>query len=154
MIAAGEYKARAVSANMGKSQQKGTPCVTVLLELLDGPDAGKTIEWVGWVTETTKVRTAESLEVLGFDGADLSTVRGEAVAVIEHEEYTRANGEMALRPRVKWINSPNRGGAKFDALSSAESARVMGELKGLVLASRQARGNGQASAPKAPGPKF
>ena len=155
MILEGAFKAKAIApATVGKSQTKGTPCVAVQLQFTEGPNEGQQIEWVGWMTDGTRARTAESLELLGFDGEDLATVtRNEVVAVIEHEEYQKLDGSTAKRPRVKWINSPNRGGAKFETLSGTESARLMGELKGLVLASKQARGSAQPAS-KAPGPKF
>ena len=84
----------------------------------------------------------------------IRTIREQLKDVMEqNEEYQKLDGSTAKRPRVKWINSPNRGGAKFETLSGTESARLMGELKGLVLASKQARGSAQP-ATKAPGPKF
>ena len=61
MISEGSFKARGVAASMGKSSQKGTLCVSVTLRLEDGPHKGEMIDWVGWMSDATRARTAESL---------------------------------------------------------------------------------------------
>lgn len=153
MISQGSFKARGIAASMGKSSQKGTLCVSVTLRLEDGPHKGEMIDWVGWMSDATRARTAESLELLGFDGDDLATTnRNEVIAVIEHEEFTKQNGEVLLTPRVKWLNDPKRGGAKFAALSPGETQALMGSLRGYVLAAKAAKGespsNGGGNGPK------
>lgn len=153
MISEGSFKARGIAASMGKSSQKGTLCVSVTLRLEDGPHKGEMIDWVGWMSDATRARTAESLELLGFDGDDLaSTNRNEVIAVIEHEEFTKQNGEVMVTPRVKWLNDPKRGGAKFAALSPGETQALMGSLRGYVLAAKAAKGeaprNGGGNGPK------
>ena len=151
MISEGSFKARGVAASMGKSSQKGTLCVSVTLRLEDGPHKGEMIDWVGWMSDATRARTAESLELLGFDGDDLATTnRNEVIAVIEHEEFTKQNGEVMKTARVKWLNDPKRGGAKFAPLSSGEAQALMGSLRGYVLAAKAAKGE----APNGSGPKF
>ena len=151
MISEGSFKARGIAASMGKSSQKGTLCVSVTLRLEDGPHKGEMIDWVGWMSDATKARTAESLELMGFDGDDLGTTnRNEVIAVIEHEEFTKQNGEVLKTPRVKWINDTKRGGAKFAPLSPGETQALMGSLRGYVLAAKAAKGE----APSGNGPKF
>lgn len=151
MISEGSFKARGIAASMGKSSQKGTLCVSVTLRLEDGPHKGEMIDWVGWMSDATRARTAESLELLGFDGDDLATTnRNEVIAVIEHEEFTKQNGEAMKTARVKWLNDPKRGGAKFAALSPGETQALMGSLRGYVLAAKAAKGE----APNGNGPKF
>ena len=153
MISEGSFKARGIAASMGKSSQKGTLCVSVTLRLEDGPHKGEMIDWVGWMSDATRARTAESLELLGFDGDDLATTnRNEVIAVIEHEEFTKQNGEVMKTARVKWLNDPKRGGAKFAALSPGETLALMGSLRGYVLAAKAAKGespsNGGGNGPK------
>lgn len=153
IIQAGSYRARGIAASMGKSSQKGTLCVSVTLRLEDGPHKGELIDWVGWMSDATRARTAESLELMGFDGDALATTnRNEVTAVIEHEEFTKSNGEVLVTPRVKWINDPKRGGAKFAALSPGETQALMGSLRGYVLAAKAAKGeassNGGGNGPK------
>lgn len=151
MISEGSFKARGIAASMGKSSQKGTLCVSVTLRLEDGPHKGEMIDWVGWMSDATRARTAESLDLLGFDGDDLATTnRNEVIAVIEHEEFTKQNGEVMKTARVKWLNDPKRGGAKFAPLSSGEAQALMGSLRGYVLAAKAAKGE----SPNGSGPKF
>ena len=141
IIQAGSYRARGIAAAAGKSSLKGTLCVTVTLRLEDGPHNGELIDWVGWMSDATRARTAESLDLLGFDGDDLATAcANEVTAVIEHEEFVKNNGEVLITPRVKWINDTKRGGAKFAALSPGETQALMGSLRGYVLAAKAARG--------------
>ena len=138
MIGEGSFKARGVSASFGKSNTKGTPCVTVTLRLEDGPDKGQLIDWVGWLTDSTKARTAESLALLGFDGSDLKTCgANEIVVVIEHEEYTTEAGEVKQTARVRWINDPARGGSRMQAVTPVEQAAMLADIRGLVLSAKK-----------------
>lgn len=138
MIQSGTFKARGVSATVIKSQNKGTPGVSVTLRLEEGPDKGSMIDWTGWLTEGTKARTAESLALLGFDGQDLATItRKEVVAVIEHEEYTTETGEPRVSAKVRWLNDPARGASRFEEVSPAEKQQLLSELRGLVLAAKK-----------------
>lgn len=138
MIGAGTFKARGVSAALGKSNQKGTPCVTITFRLEEGPDKGQMIDWVGWLTEATKARTAESMAICGFDGADLKTCCAkDVVLVLEHEEYTNTAGEKKVAARVRWVNDPSRGGARMQGVTPVEQQVMLADLRGLVLAAKQ-----------------
>lgn len=151
MIQPGNYIARALKpATLEKSPKQGTPCVRVTFQLSDG---GAAIDWVGWLTEKTKDRTVESLEYMGFDGTDLSTVtKNEVQLVIEPEEYENDKGEKKTAMRVKWVN--RIGGGAMSALDAAEEQRIRQDLRGLILG-RQANGPKKAAPPSTmPGTSF
>jgi hypothetical protein len=139
MIAEGTYTARAVSAMLSKSPTKGTPCAVVTLRIEQpGPHKGELIDWIGWLSEATRARTAESLALMGFDGADLATVqRNEVAIVIEHETFTTESGATRTAPRVRWINDPKRGRTAFTPLDPAAQNAMLKEIRGLVLAARE-----------------
>jgi hypothetical protein len=138
MIAEGTYIARAVSAMVSKSPTKGTPCVVVTLRIEQGEHKGEMIDWVGWLTEATRARTAESLALMGFDGSDLSTVQQREVSiVVEHESYVADNGSTRTVARVRWINDPSRTRSAFVALDAAQQKAMLSEIRGFVLAARE-----------------
>ena len=134
MIATGTYRARGLSLTFSKSPEKGTECAVVMLRLEEGPDKGANIEWVGWLTEKMTERTASSLALMGYDGVDLASVsKSEVIAVIEHEEFTRANGEKGARARVAWINDPG-GAGRFQQMSGTEVAGAKDRLRAAMTA--------------------
>jgi hypothetical protein len=110
----------------------------------EGPQKGQTVEWVGYLTDKTKDRTAESLVLCGFDGTDSTTIgKNEVLLVIEHEDYTpdptptNPNPAAQKRAKVQWINDPARGGAGMVALEGAELAQVDADLRALVFVKRE-----------------
>ena len=120
-------------AEMVKSPEKGTPGVRVMCGYVDGPNAGQTIEWIGWLSDATVARTAESLANMGYDGSDLTTVtKNSFQGVTEEEEYTNTAGEVKSRPRLKWIN----GASRMVAMSSAEVAGAKDRLKSALIAAK------------------
>lgn len=140
MIAEGVYKARAVSMTVGKSSKKGTPGVTVVFRLGEGPSKDQFIEWQGYITEGSRDRTIESLDLCGFDGTDPKTITLKEVSlVIAHESFTSEKGNLTVTAKVQWINDPTRGGAKMIALDPAEESDVMADLRGLVLSHKAAK---------------
>ena len=153
MIAPGTVKARASTMRFTNSSEKGTPCVEVVFNILEGPDKGTNVVWRGWMTEKTRVRTAESLDACGFDGENDATVtKNEVYIVIEHEEY-----EGKMRPRVWWVNDMSRGPGSTP-MDPAKAADVKADLRGLIQA-KKAAASGTAPAASAAGngstaPKF
>jgi len=139
MIPEGTYTARAVSAMLSKSPTKGTPCVVVTLRIEQpGPHKGELIDWIGWLSEATRARTAESLALMGFDGSDLATLlRNEVAIVVEHETFTTESGATRTTARVRWINDPKRGRTSFTPIEPAQAKAMLSELRGLVLAARE-----------------
>jgi hypothetical protein len=147
MIATGTFKARGCSdLEIVKSSKQETPGVRVLLQLLEGPDKGSTIEWVGWVSDKTIERTNESLGFMGYDGENPSSVKNKDVSiVIEKEQYDRQteSGQTVTNEKavVRWINDPNAAGGRFLATTASEQAGIMQRLKAAGLAAKSRTAN-------------
>lgn len=159
-VIAGNHKAHAISVTMIESTEKKTPGVTAVLSIdEEGPMKGSTIEWTGWLTEATKVRTAESLSLLGCVDEDLLRISQAdgpvaiktplpVIIVCEEEEYEK-NGEKRTAIRVRWINDPNRGGAGFAQMGTEKKQAFGEELRGLLLKQNEAK---KEKAPENPPP--
>ena len=135
MIATGNVRARAATPmSLVKSPDKGTPGVQITFRLLDGPDKDSAIDWIGWLSEKTTGRTAEALGLMGYDGDDPTTVtRKDVVLVIEHEEYSKADGTQAKRAKVAWVNDPS-GGGRMEMMSVTEAAGAKDRLRAALMA--------------------
>jgi hypothetical protein len=152
MLAKGKYKARGLSAEMGKSDQKGTPYVKVQFRVAGGSDDGATISWNGYYTELTEDRTLESLRACGctfpngdatnFDGID----RNEVELVVEHEEYTNQQGEEKTIAKVAWVNGGSFGIKEENKMTDAERKQFALRMKGKVLADTKPASPNQSAA--------
>jgi hypothetical protein len=146
MIEAGTYKGRGIEAALGKAQT-GTFQVAVLLQLMtvDGEKAGH-LTWHGSFTDQTTDRTIESLRTLGWEGDDLSDLRGidrnDVEVVVEHE----VGNDGKTRPRAKWINRPATLALK-NRLAPADAKVFAQKMKGHVVAQRQKSGASASSQP-------
>jgi hypothetical protein len=138
LIREGYIKAKAISAQLGKSSKKGTPQVEVRFEIYDGEDAGKQISWYGYFPESSQEASAITIETLrtcgwnGDDLRDLSTIEGNFVSLkIVHETW-----EKKKRAKVKYINEYNedRANGTSNAMSPDEAASFAKSMRGLVLA--------------------
>ena len=102
-------RAKATAVSFGTSKNGNTQ-IAVQCEVVDDEQYnGESIAWVGHFTDKTTKRTLESLQHLGFQGDDLSTLEDigpmqcaellpEIVELVcEPEEY---DGQWSLR--VKW----------------------------------------------------
>lgn len=151
MIQEGRYKARALEGALGRAGT-GSEQIAVLLEITEGEHKGHQLTWYGYFTEKTVDRTFESLRHLGWEGDDLTDLRGiesNEVTIVVELEYDRDGEQHA---RVKWINSPGSGLAMRERLDDA-AARVFAQrMKGAAVASRaKAKSNGSsARAPAGP----
>jgi hypothetical protein len=151
MIPQGRYKARCVEAALSKTST-GREQVAALLEVTQGEHAGEQLTWYGHFTDKTTERTFESLRHLGWEGDDLTDLRGidanEVSVVIEHEE----GQDGRTYPRVKWINGNGGGLAVKERLDDAAARAFAARMKGAAIASRSKNGgapkpsNGQRSA--------
>jgi hypothetical protein len=120
-----------LACQFGHSKEKGTPQVSVTLEVLRGPHAGQRISWMGFFTDSTEERTLKALRVCGFDGDDLDKFAdqrpsNEVQIVVEHEEY-----KGVVRAKVAWINDPSFGGGMkmANALSGSELRKFGAQFK-------------------------
>ena len=147
MLAAGTFRAHGVKIGMAASSQKGTEAVVVSLELDEGPDKGSRIDWVGWLSEKTAARTAESLALLGYTGEEDGEIRSpnQILAVLEPEDYTNEAGTTIARMRVRWINDLSGAGGGRKPLAGPELAGAKSRLRA-ALAAQKGRA---ATSPKA-----
>lgn len=132
MIPKGTYTAKAISAEFGKSGNKGTDMVSVYLDV---EGQGK-ITYFGYFTEATSERTIESLRTLGctFPDNRVTNLTGlgtnKVSIVVDHEDY-----EGKPRARVKWIN-PISGLKEENKMSDSAKSSLDARMKNLVLAGK------------------
>lgn len=133
-LVTGEYLARGRSAQLGKAGT-GTVQVAVELEVIEGNYAGQHATWFGFFTEKTQERTLESLRLLGWQGDDLSDLKGidrnDVKIVVEEETY---NGKTTAK--VQWINAPG-GMALKDPMSADQAKAFAAKMKATVIAQRK-----------------
>jgi len=132
MIEPGYYKAKAVSAALGYTNN-GTEQVAMLVDMID---TGSQMTWYGYFTEKTTDRTLESLMIAGWDGESLVAFEGlgteEFVAVVEEDNY---NGES--RTRISWINRARSGGPKLNnPMDDVQLQNFAQKMKGRAMALR------------------
>jgi hypothetical protein len=138
-VSDGSYMARGISMEPIKAEGTGTKGIAVEFVILDeGPFKDCLVPWVGWLSDGTKVRTAESLALCGFDGTDPKTIGKDIVMiVVEEETYIKDKGlpteKTYKNTKVKWVNDPSRGRTQFTPLDPAEKQEAMAGLRGLVL---------------------
>jgi len=60
------------SCVFGKSAKKGTPQVTVLVEVYEGHHIGEQMQWIGYLSGGAKNGTIGALRTMGFIGDDLA----------------------------------------------------------------------------------
>jgi hypothetical protein len=146
----GKYAARAVSADLGRtegSQDKAPQeVVSVVFEVTAGEHLGARMTWRGWFTEKTMRRTIESLKHCGWLG-DWDTWGGltsEVVQIDVQEDKDIKTG--AVRgTRIAWVNPP----MSTKPFEGREKNAFTASMRGLVL---EVLGP-QGAAPKmAPGP--
>jgi len=152
MIPEGTWKVRGTEGALGTSST-GNETVGISLTILEGEAKGSRITWYGFFTEKTFDRTIEALRHLGWEGNDISDLRGvdrlEAYAVIEHE----ADEDGELHAKVRWINSG--GGVALKDRMDVGSAKAFAErVKGRVLALSQGQqSQSPANAQRVPRPQ-
>ena len=128
MIPAGKYTARGVEGQLTTSQEKGTPCVQVLVRITQGEHEGETLRWDGWLTDATEQRTLESLRYLGWSTDMLDDLRGidanEVQIVVEHESYEK-DGQTKTFPRCEGA----RAAVRSEGARRAEGRLRAGEAR-------------------------
>jgi hypothetical protein len=130
-IADGKYRAKAAVGEATLIESgKGTPGVTVELELQAEGGVLERLSWTGWLSEGAYQRTVESLRYLGWKGADLDDVKGldqEVEAVVKAEEY-----EGNWYPRVQFIN--RLGGAMGAAMTGDKAKAFAASMRSRIQA--------------------
>jgi hypothetical protein len=114
----GYYNAVAVPVDVEKTKvwaqfgtsKKGTRQVVLHFEIIDGPEAGRRLPWIGFFTNDSWQRTMESLRFAGWSGDDLSALPSmpldQVVSItVESDEY-----DGKTRSRITWVNQPGAGG--------------------------------------------
>lgn len=162
---AGTYPARATEVMLGISRTKGTPFVGVIFRVADGPYAGQTVKWDGWLTERTAKRTIESLQHCGWTGDDISVFasgalngidKNEVSLVVEMEDYQGTDEAKRGKkyPKVQWVNRAG-GGSRFGgtAMNVAQAAAFGAKFRAVALELKQQNGNGAARPPAPPAPE-
>jgi hypothetical protein len=136
MIEEGTYKAKVSSHQFGVSSKKETEYISIVFRIQPGqPHEGMRVEWKGWFTDKSTARTLESLQLCGWDGADLENLgqlEREVEIVVKHESDDY--GEVT--EKVAWVNEIGRqvGGRPMSK----------GQLR--QLAERVKSGKGKAAA--------
>lgn len=149
MIAAGKYKARALSAEIGYAKT-GSEMVLVNFQIADSTTV---MPWYGTITESSAKRVMESLLFTGWDGVDFENWNGLGSKEVELviEEEPDASGK--LWPRVKWVNRLG-GGSLKQVMTQPQRAHFAAKMKGVVAEVLGSAGAPQrpASPPRQPAP--
>ncbi|MEE4245214.1 MAG: hypothetical protein V2I33_07370 [Kangiellaceae bacterium] len=132
MLEAKNYKVKIIGSFTGESAEKKTPYIGLELET----QCGNYIDWISYMTDKTADRALKTLAGAGFIGKKISDLSNEKMsmddlfehnpsltAVVEHEEYTNAEGEIKQKAVVKWLNTGDFGPAKAD---HAKSVQIFG----------------------------
>jgi hypothetical protein len=142
---AGIYRCEVVSNSLAHVGDKKTPSVKFQLKVcfnIATPNIaeGGVLYADLWLTDAAFENTMKTLsETFGWNGEDISELNNgellfgiECNAVVEIEEY-----DGKLRPKVKFLNNPNRAQPAMEN----ESAKALADsLKGRILAFRAKNG--------------
>ena len=109
----------------------GNEGIEIAFDVLEGTEFPNGITWVGWLTQKTAKRVAESLRACGWVGSGINDMTGlgtkDVNLVIDEEEY---KGKVTTR--VKWVNAlsvkataeqKQTAAAKFSAMLKAAEAQ-------------------------------
>lgn len=123
MIAAGFYKAKAVTWALGETST-GKEQVAVEFALFDEEGVeGPHMTWFGYFTDNTTESTLKALRTCGWVGTDLSDLQGldanEVQLVIEHETY-----DGKTRAKVRWVNPVGQGGLALKSQMDGAKAKA------------------------------
>jgi len=127
MLADGKYKARAQTLDVSITS-KGTEQVVVWFDVVEGPCAGESAPWFGYLTPKARGRTLEALVYMGVrDVGDLDFSgynRNVVEIVVEQNEY-----QGKTRARVQWVNKIGTAiGAPLDGSARKTLAAKLGPL--------------------------
>ena len=152
------YRAIAIATCIDRSKQKGTKFVAVNFEIVDHEHyAGEqTRAWEGYCTEKTEVRTAESLQHMGYQGdniEDFASLDREGCArllpnvveiVCEPESFVGEDGTERWTLRIQWVNRV--GGGRYKASNPLEGGELKAFAAQMKSVFRNSRGPGAKTA--------
>ena len=122
-LTTGKHPAIARSWDFGLTK-KDLPQVAVEFEIVDGEDAGEFITWYGYFTDDTEPRPLESLRACGWQGDDVSDLKGmgsrKVSLVVEDELY-----EGKTHSRVRWVNRFGGNGVRLAKTMDAQARRQL-----------------------------
>jgi hypothetical protein len=130
-IKPGKYRMKVVpgEVDLGFTAEK-KPQVAVLMEFVDGENAGQALNWYGYFTDATKQSTMRALRTLGWQGndiSDLSTVTGEADCTVVVEP-----GYNGGSPRAKIRYIGGGGVALRDVMTEDQKRAFAASMAGLA----------------------
>lgn len=132
------YTMKAFTGGLGKTKG-GHPQLGVELQVTEDNCLGERITWYGYFTDKSKEITFRTLRTLGWEGDDLSDLRGidknEVRVLVAEEEY---EGKHTLK--VKGIY-PLGGAGLVNPMTEAEAKAFAATMKGDVIAARTAAGS-------------
>ncbi len=142
----GTYRAKATNAQLAFTDG-GKEQVAVEFEITSpGQCFGEMITWYGYFTDKTTERTIKGLRTCGWQGSDLSDLRGvsdnEVSIVIDEEEY-----QGKSRFKVQWVNALGGGGPK-KPMTDTEARAFAARMKGAVLNASQGQPQSSSSSRK------
>jgi hypothetical protein len=150
----GTHEAKAVEWALASAGEKRTPEVAIRFSILSGRCEGDSITWHGWLTDKAFDRTIESLQYCGWEGDDLRKLEGldtnEVSIVVELEEFTTAEGEVRVNPKVRWVNRAG-GLAIKERMSDDEANAFAAKMRGRIVAMQKKRGT-RSPAPREAAP--
>lgn len=161
MIQAGKYTARAVGNAVIGTAKTGTDFIQFYLIVTEGASKGERVRWDGYFTENTNERTIKALQLLGWQGEDLSEFSdgglhgldsNDVEIVVELEEYQGTDEKYKGKsfPRVAWINSIVGFLNTKAAMDPGAAAAFGARMRGLVLQAK-AKNPTPAAKPNATG---
>lgn len=135
----GRYRARAVQAKIGRSEQQGIPFVEVMFEVLRGKGVGQRVRWRGYLNEKSRERTIESLRLAGWSEPAFGSWKGMGTTEVEIDVQhdTDENDSTKRFARVAFVNRVPKLQLKNEITDAGELAALtaaMGDLLGPVNA--------------------
>jgi hypothetical protein len=132
-----ETESGETACQFGHSSQKGTPQVAVCFEVLRGPDAGKRMSWIGYLTEKAEERAFKTLRLCGFEGDDLGAFADQRPTnEVQIDVQEERDDQGRIRARIAWVNDPSFGGGMkmANALAGAELRKFGAQFKSKLKA--------------------
>lgn len=106
MIPAGRYVGRAMAWDLGSST-RGSDYICLRFEIMEGPEAGRSIRWNGYCTEKAIDRTMRTLRICGWKSDNIENLEGVQDNLVELVIDHRVSQDGKPFAEIKWVNSLN-----------------------------------------------